>query len=110
MELSILCQKQIFLVVYDEKTKDMIEFKSCPKFDEHAVDAAKERGVAVHEIFSCDDLDGLKRTNITKYEFPELFTTIDNSAPKRQRKRKRIDISQKIIDSQNKKLKASSTN
>ena len=83
----------------------MIEFNSSPEFDEKAVGVAKKAGVALHEIFSCDDLNHLKRTNITKYEFPELFTTIDNSAPKRKRKRKRINISQKIIDSERKKHK-----
>ena len=83
----------------------MIEFNSSPKFDENAVLDAKQMGVAVHEIFSCDDLNHLERTNITKYEFPELFTTIDNSGPKRKRKRKRISISQKIMAHQIKKQK-----
>jgi hypothetical protein len=82
-------------VVYDKVTKDLIEFSSSENFDETAVRDAKKSGVVMHEIYSCDDLEQLKRTNITKYEFPELFTTIDNSEqePKRNRKRTRTSIS-----------------
>ena len=72
----------------------MIEFTSTPEFDQTAVAEAKKIGVALHEIFTCNDLNVLKRTNITKHEFPELFTTIDNTSqePKKQKKRNKKSI------------------
>lgn len=57
IELSILCEKQIFLVVYDKKSKDIIEFSSSKDFDETAVKNVKKSGVSIHEIYSCDDLE-----------------------------------------------------
>lgn len=80
IELSLLCEKDIYLVVNDKASNDMIEFSSSPGFDQTAIRTVKDSGVAKHEIYSCDDLEQLKRTNITKYEFSKIFTSIENPA------------------------------
>jgi hypothetical protein len=79
IELSMLCEKQIFLVVYDKTTKDLIEFSSEPDFDETVIKTVKDSGVSKHEKYTCEDLEQLKRTNITKYEFSKIFNTTEVS-------------------------------
>ena len=109
----MLCEKQIYLCVYDKATNDMIEFNSGPDFDETVIRTTKQSGVAKHELYSCDDLEQLKRTNITKYEFSKIFTSIENPSketvkgePKpKKRSQKKMEKSSTFGPTKNSKMR-----
>ena len=78
IELSILCEHDIFLAMYDARAKKLIQYNSSPDFTTKIVDflnSPKQMAkLARYEQYCNDDLKILENKNLTEKQFKYLPT------------------------------------
>ena len=71
--MATLCDKKVFIMIYDEKNKELSEYSSEPKFTEMNFIEARIRCKDHHQYFTNDDRKALSNTSLTMKNYKNLF-------------------------------------
>ena len=71
IELGVLCDQEMFLIIYDKDKNAMIEY-STENFTEESVKKLRSTKLSQHQKFVSDDLEALQRKNITIMQFQRM--------------------------------------
>lgn len=77
MELSLICQQDIYMVIFDRKLGRFVEFQSTPQINVHKIKSMQDMGEIYkynYELYENEDYSKLNVKSLTKNQFNKLQT------------------------------------
>lgn len=76
IELSNLCQQDIFIVILDRERHTMVEFNSCAEFNHKSIKSIHDQDVRrlSYELYNNDDYEALENKFIANYQYKNIQT------------------------------------